>query len=234
MKYRMNLAMFILLLASTALADFDLPKNVYRMDQLEAAKAEAVSKNKAITFVYTQKETTCPLCVNSSLGVMKGLASKSIVFYADTKTDWEKFPTLVQEALRKPEMGKYIPKTVIVNAGITNVIAIVPYALGVEQKKLLKEANRAIVEALEVEKKASRLPSAQQTVLSSDNSVPSDENREMRLWKSKTGFEVNASLLKEGGGTVVLKKENGDKIIVLLNILSEEDQTYITKLREAQ
>ena len=226
MKDRMKILMLVIACASLALVGFKIPKNVYRMDQLEAAKAEAELKDKAITFVYTDEETTCPLCEISSLGVMDGLGSKSIVIYAEARTDWGKLPELVREAFSNPKAGKYIPMTVVVNTSITNVIAFVPYARGTDQKKLIKAANKAISEASNAEKKFNSSSST-----SSDKVSQAAKTFEVKTWKSKTGFEIKASLVKEVGDYVVLKKEDGEELTVFLCLLTEEDQAYVTKLR---
>jgi len=223
-----------MIFASLALVGFKIPKNVYHMKQLEAAKSEATSKNKAITFVYTDAETTCPLCADASLGVMNGLASKTVVIYASTKTDSGTVPDIVREAFRRPEMGRFIPFTVVVDAAITNVIAIVPYSRGSEQKKHLKEVNKAIFEASLVTKNSSVSSISQPAVKHSAPVTPASGNREMRTWKTKAGFEVKASLVKEIGEYVVLKKEDGTEVTVFLCILTEEDQAYVTRLRNAQ
>ena len=230
----MKTTLSVMLLASLVLVGFKIPKNVYRMDQLGAAKSEAQSKNKAITFIYTDEETTCPLCADASLGVMNGLASKTVVVYAYTKTDAGKLPDLVVEAFRRPEMGRYIPFTVVVDAAMTNVIAIVPYARGSEQKKLLKAVNKAIFESSLAAKNTSDSPASQPIVARSAPVTESSGTRELRTWKAKTGFEVKASLVKEIGEYVVLKKEDGTEATVFLCILTDEDQAYVASLRNTQ
>jgi thiamine pyrophosphate-dependent acetolactate synthase large subunit-like protein len=158
---------------------------------------------------------------------MNGLASKTVVVYAYTKTDAGKLPDLVVEAFRRPEMGRYIPFTVVVDAAMTNVIAIVPYARGSEQKKLLKAVNKAIFE--------SSLAAASQPIVARSAPVTeSSGTRELRTWKAKTGFEVKASLVKEIGEYVVLKKEDGTEATVFLCILTDEDQAYVASLRNTQ
>lgn len=234
MTNRITLVMLALSLASQALAGFKISKKTYRMDQLESAQSEAESKGKPITFVYTSAESTCPLCAAASLNVISELDSKSVVVYVDAKADWGKLPKLIQEATRQPEAGKFIPKTVVADSAMTNVIAIVPCAHGAEQAKFLREAKKAIFNAAPKEQRAPPPTLLERFGKSDDPVIRPDENREMRTWKAKMGAEVKASLVKEIGGSIFLKKENGETITILLKNLTEADQEYIAKLKNAQ
>ena len=63
--------------------------------------------------------------------------------------------------------------------------------------------------------------------------VPLDENREPRTWRSQSGAEVQASLVKEEGWHVVLKKdEDGAYLKILPAKLSDEDQEYVNGLKK--
>lgn len=228
MKAPIKIVPLVLFLASQSLAGFNIPRNVYRINQLDSAKSEAQLEGKAITFLYTDSTTTCPHCIDASLGVINGLRSKSVVIYVDER---KQLPKFVQDATRTPEAGRYIPKAVVVDPAITTVIAIVPYAKGTEQKRLLRDAKKAISEA--ISKKRSPIPQAdlQQTGGSRSHVIQPDENREMRTWESQRGAEIQASLVKEIGTYVVLKKENGMKVMISLGNLRKEDQEYVAKLK---
>jgi hypothetical protein len=223
--------MTAVLLSSQAVAGFRIDKSVYRMDKLESAQAKAKSEGKPMTFLYTDENTTCGLCSGASVNLMDTLRKKTVVVYADSSLDWAKLPGVVQEALRKPEAGKYIPKTVILDSELTKVITIVPYARGSEQDKLLKHAKKEISKAMPKSAPANKTA----TPLRAAPSVPTiqpDEDREMRTWKSKAGADVRASLVKETGRYLILKKEDGARLQILLNKLSDEDQKYVTELKE--
>ena len=76
---------------------------------------------------------------------MQTLGKGTIVVYVCTKTDSDLLPDVVKTAFRTPESGKYIPKTAVVDAELTEVIAIVPYAgEESERKKLFAEAIKKI------------------------------------------------------------------------------------------
>jgi len=133
----------ILLAASTALAGFNLKSSVYRMDELDAAESAALSGRKPIAFLYSDQKTFCTLCIGASRQVMETLADSCIMVYVST-SDAAKLPLQVQNALRSPEAGRYIPVVVVMSYNLKKVIAIVPYAKGEAYKKLLSEAKKKI------------------------------------------------------------------------------------------
>ena len=210
------------------LADFKMPKRVYRMKQLDAAKAKAKDRNKPITFIYTHEKTSCGLCAKASLNIADTLKSKSVLVYVDCENERELIPPLIQEALQQPEAGRYVPQTVIVDSGITKVITIVPYAKGTEQDKLLKEAKKEISKAQQNNaRKPLRL--LNKTEIST---IQPDENREIRIWTSISGVEVRAALVQESGQHLILKRENGSRLKILMSKLSSKDQQYVQELKE--
>ena len=140
----LTIAFFLMLLvASIAMAGFTLKSGVYRMDQLDDAKAEALSSGKPVAFLYSDKNTTCPLCAGASKNAMETLASSCVIVYAE-KADWAKMPKPVRTAINAPEAGKYIPTVVVMSPNVKEVIVIVPYAQGQEYKRLLYAAKEKI------------------------------------------------------------------------------------------
>jgi len=141
----LSIALFsILLAASTAIAGFNVQSGVYRMDELDAAKSDALSGKKPIAFLYSDQKTFCPLCIGASRQAMETLADSCVLVYVG-KSDAAKLPHQVKNALRSPEAGKYIPVVVVMSYDLRNVIAIVPYARGEAYKKLLSEAKKKIL-----------------------------------------------------------------------------------------
>ena len=61
--------------------------------------------------------------------------------------------------------------------------------------------------------------------------VARDETRETRLWISKGGAKVEASLVEESGAYVVLRKADGSKVQIFLSSLSSDDQAYVADIR---
>jgi hypothetical protein len=113
-------------LTSMGLGAFDVPTGVYRIDQMEQATKDAASHNKQIVFLYSDEKTTCPLCARASTAIMDKFKLNSVIVYFD-KGGWQKVPQIVREAINSPASGKYIPKTIVVNASMTEVVSIIPY-----------------------------------------------------------------------------------------------------------
>jgi hypothetical protein len=209
-------------------AEFKMPKSVFRMNQLEEAKAAAQEKGCPITFISTHEKTSCGLCASASVCAAEELDKKTVVVYVDCDGEKPQLPKIVQDALRKPEAGRYVPKTVIVDPEITKVITIVPYATGAEQQTLLKQAKKQISQAMP--KKTSKPSTSAHGPARS--AIEPDENREMRVWRSKNGAELTGSLFKEKGSYLVLRKEDGTQRQILMSELSDEDQKYVRELKE--
>lgn len=131
-------------------AEFNVPKTVYRMGDMAAARAEARVQSKPVTFLYSDENSTCPLCCGVSTEVIKDLKQKSVMIYVDAaKGDWKDLPRPVQQALNSPEAGTFIPKTVVMDAEAAQVIAVVPYTRDARAlDKSLKEAKKKIEAAV--------------------------------------------------------------------------------------
>ena len=139
-----SIALFsILLVASTVIAGFTLKSGVYSMNELDAAKSEALSGRKAVAFLYSDKNTFCTQCTSASLQAMDAMIDSCVVVYVD-RSAAVKLPEEVKKALRSPKAGKYIPTIVVMSYDLKKVIAIVPYARGEAYKKLLFEAKEKI------------------------------------------------------------------------------------------
>jgi hypothetical protein len=134
----------VLLAASTVIAGFTLTRGVYRMNQLDTAKAAAFSGRKAVAFLYSDEKTFCIECGRKSLQAMETLAGSCIMVYVD-KSDTYRLPEQVKNAFRSPEAGKFIPTIVVMSYDLKKVITIVPYARGEAYKELLSEAKQKIL-----------------------------------------------------------------------------------------
>jgi len=207
-------------------AGFEMPRSVYRMNEFDAAKEEAKAKNKPITFIYTREDSSCGLCKAASLGAADRLKSKSVVVYANSPEDWSSLPSIVQTALKSEASGKFIPKTVVVDAALSQTLAIVPYARGSEFDENLNDARSTISKAFQA---GVNKPTALPPAPSSFNNVAAPEAKplEHRVWRSASGTEIRAALVKQTGGFVELQKEDGGRVKIKPMQLSAEDQEYI-------
>lgn len=218
----------LLVVAVEAMADFKMPKKVYRMDRLEEAKAEAESKGQAVTIIFTHENTSCGLCVAASLNAAETLGRKTVVVYADCGTEWDKLPTAAQKALRAPEAGRFVPKTVILDAALTNVLALVPYAQGAAQNHLLKDAMKKLRD-IPPKSGLAQKPASNPGMLAF--SIPPADDREFRTWQPASSAPIEAALVHERNGRITFKKKDGTKVEILGLTLCKEDQNYIQQIR---
>ncbi len=195
-------------------AEIKMGKNVYRMNQLDAAKEEAKSKNEAITFLFTDEHTKCGLCEAASMDVINGMKAKSAIVYVNANNEAPLLPALVQNALRKPEAGQYIPKTVVVDPDITKVIAIVPYDSEQARKSSITKAKKLISKALADKPQAGA-------------AAKSGETRGSRIWTSASGSTVEAVFEGCALDTVRLRKTDGTLVNIHISKLAAEDQSLV-------
>lgn len=116
----------ILGIVRPALAAFQVPNSAYNIYTIDKAQTQALNQNKPLTFLYSDKATACSLCTSASNDILYSLDKQSIIVYVH-QSDWKQIPPLVQNAIKSPAAGEYIPKTVIVNPQIDKVIYILPY-----------------------------------------------------------------------------------------------------------
>ena len=223
------LCVCLLGIALEAKAEFKMPKKVYRMGELAKAKAEAESKGQAITFIFTDEQTSCGLCAGASLKAADRLDKKTVVVYADSNTERPKLPAAVQQAMQTPEAGRFIPMTVIVDAALTNVLAIVPYVRGeAEQDELLKDVLKKLPKATP---KSGLAHTPALRPATPTFSIPPAEDRELRTWKALSGATVEAALVHERSGRIGLRKKDGTSVEILVANLTKDDQNYLQTIR---
>ncbi len=128
---------------SSAWAKFELPDHVYPASQWKAAREQAKSGKKALAFVGTDKETTCPIATAASLDVFNGLKDSSIVVYVE-QGDMDKLPKIANEALDSEAAGKYIPKTAVVSADLSKLILVLSDAEPAQRAEKIKAAQEKI------------------------------------------------------------------------------------------
>lgn len=212
------------LAAGAARAEFEMPKHAYRMDKLDQAKAEATAKGEPLAFIYTHEKTSCGLCRNASLNAADRLKSKTVVVYANSDQDGGALPPVVKEALATPEAGKYVPKTVLVDAKLEKVLAVIPYALGDEQNKLIKAALRGVEKSPD----PTNTPPA---AAPASAPLARDETRALRTWTSRSGATLQARLLEQAGAHLVLQTAEGKQMKIMPDQLCVADQQYVQAQR---
>ncbi len=136
-----TLLLFTILIAapSVALADLKLPSKIYQEADLEKAKVEAAAKSKPLSILYTDKDSTCPLCNNASATMIKELGSKTIMVYVRSTNA---LPDNVKTAFRE---GKYIPKIAVFDDKLEKSLGTVTYeSVKDDSRKAFREVDRAI------------------------------------------------------------------------------------------
>jgi hypothetical protein len=128
-----------------AQASFDIPSHVYTVNDLSSAQQHAADSNKPITFVYSNKNTNCGLATAASKDLFSKLGACSVIVYAE-REDWKSLPAIVKDGINSPKSGEYIPKTIVVNSNLDQVVCIIPYAKTKKRKQLIRQA-RDIIES---------------------------------------------------------------------------------------
>lgn len=212
--------LFFLSSGRVSLGGFQVPNSVYGVKDLEQAKADAQESGKAITFLYSDTDTTCGLCSSASMDVIRSLKAKSVVIYVNANNEGKYAPKLVQDAVRKPEAGQYIPMTIVTDADITTVVAIVPYASERQLKHLLTEARKAIAQE--------RKEAAENGAGAGGSAIISENGK--RTWTSHSGAELQAEFVDIEIDTVILRREDAQLVRIGINKLCEEDQILARRL----
>jgi hypothetical protein len=110
-------------------AAFDIPKYVYRIDQLQQAKDKATADKKQIVFLFSDERTNCLPSSKASIGIMQRFKNNSVIVYFG-KENWAKAPQIVRDAINSPAAGIIIPITVVVDTSIKKVVSVIPYQKG--------------------------------------------------------------------------------------------------------
>lgn len=129
-----------LLIARCAFAGFAVPKAVHEGSAIEKATEEAKAANKPVTILVSDKDTTCPICSAASASAIKELKSKSVMVYVKTG-ETSSLPAAVTSALSGAQ-GKYLPRVVILDNSLSEVIAAFSYNDDASFKKEIREAEK--------------------------------------------------------------------------------------------
>lgn len=142
---RINLLLLLLILTTSSLsyASFSVPGFVYTVKQLSNAQNFAKNSNKPITFIYSDKNTDYGLATAASKDIFQNLKNISVIVYVE-RNDWNNLPDIVKNGMNSAESGGFIPKTVIVNSSLNQIICIIPYAATKERKHRINQAQNLI------------------------------------------------------------------------------------------
>lgn len=130
--------------AGLAHADSKLPRGTFGFKDLEKAKVEAAAKSKPIAFVFSDKDTTCPICQDATSELIDMVKSKAVVVFVNAP-DTNAGSTEIPEAARKGLMqGTVMPKIALTDSGVTKLIASTNYETYSKDEKAMREFKKAL------------------------------------------------------------------------------------------
>jgi hypothetical protein len=99
-------------------AGISIPKNVLRSDQMKAARADAEKEKKGSSFVLTDPDISCGLCIAASDEAFDTLRSHSVVVFLGVKDNnrWAGVSPMVLTGFSEPKMGRRIPRAVVTSS----------------------------------------------------------------------------------------------------------------------
>lgn len=129
---------------SLAQAEQEFPRGTFQLKDLEKAKAEAAASKKPIAFIYTDKNTTCPLCQGAADEFLDATKSKAVIVYVDSPSTTSVWPTLPSAVKKGLEAGKFIPKIAITDASTENLITSLNYDTYKQDNKTVRDLKKAL------------------------------------------------------------------------------------------
>jgi hypothetical protein len=209
-----------LLGAFTASAGFKLPKDIYRVQNLKEAQDEARAKGRPICILYTDADSKCGLATQAALDAIDALDNKTILVYVNSNNEGGFLPSVIKKAFESPESGQYIPKTVVLDAELTEIIALIPYSSERERKVRFTKAKTAI----SAWQKTSGPAAGEQSPAAKEGQPT------MRTWTSASGKTIEGRFTKLQQDMVVLTKPDGTSLQIHISKLSAADQVLARQL----
>ena len=132
-------------------AEFEMPKKVRDIKDLDTAISEAQSKKKALVFILTNEASHNKITAKQSLAAVDAFDNVAIIVYVpifSNKATYQKLPAKVREAFSSPDAGRRIPIVAIIKPDLETIIAIVPFDVGKDYEKLLDQAKKDMFKAM--------------------------------------------------------------------------------------
>lgn len=222
--------LFLILLIILLNLDLTHAKTAEPLTDLNSALEKAKAEGKMLFIQYGRDRCGNCQALKALIAQRKVKLLDSEFVYVDLDCDAEETKKLFYR--RYKVEGRMLPWVVIADSEGNQIMARSGYGTAEEFNMMIKEARKKILKATPETKKVGLKKPMTLKRKPVDAVLEPDENREMRIWTSKSGTEVKASLVKEMGGCIVLKKEDGNKIQIPLSRLGDRDQKYILELKE--
>ena len=156
-----------------------------------------------------------------------------MVFVNATKGDFSKLPGSVQTALNHKDLGRIIPKVVVMDKDLSSDIAKVKYEDWKDESKTLRRVKEAIKE--HKEEASNKNPSRSNVDIKADTketgqTTGSRGSGKLLVWTNTQGKKVTAWFVKYNEDSVTLKTVSGKKVDYPLDKLSEESRSLAQSL----
>lgn len=137
-----KLILCFVLIGGFAYAGFKLPPSAYTSLEITEAETKAKTSGKPITFLISNKDSTCPLCDAASETIIKELKTKTVLVYARQQED---IPEKARTLLKGEDTGRFIPYAVVMDSGYEKVLGVVQYeTIKKDGQKAFRDVESAI------------------------------------------------------------------------------------------
>ncbi len=206
-------------------AGFELPESVFLAVDVEKAKAAAAASGNPVALMYSDDHTRDARLAEASVAMLDSLIPDTVVVFVDSrKKDFRYLPDSAQAAFRSEEAGVDMPKLVITDGSVSNVLAVVA------------TSERLTAQRVDIKNALSRLGSGPGRVSAGGGGaqpvnlikIPIQSGRPVRTWTSVSGHSSDGSLIKAASGMVTIRRaDTGAVIQIPMQQLSAADQTHL-------
>lgn len=221
----------ILAAISLTAAAIELPRGVYPLADIEAAKQEAAEKKQPLIFIYTDLKTSCGLCIGATEDSFKAFRSRGTMVFIDSKgSEITKAPKSVMKLRMDPAVGKFIPMIMVTTADASKAIKGISYEQ-LKEGQAMKTA-RDLRRSLE---DADVLGSGTPEVAPSKAAAATDAPQLLapeQTWQNAEGKSITAAVKEINATDVTFVMPGGKVVSYPLKRLSEESQSKLAELSE--
>ena len=219
--------------AASAHAQLQVPRQAFRMDNLDQAKEQAAQSNRPITFLFTDSQSSCGLCIRASKDAMDSLINRTTLVFVDQRTgDYGKLPAKVRRAMGSEAAGSYIPKTVIMDPTLDEVIDVIPYIDGVAARDVRwVEANRKARDRMR--EREAKVAADQAVEAAAEAKERLAQFAGVRTWTTQRGQSLDAKFVALRGDEVQFQDAAGNPYRIHIALLRMDDQKIARDLAAA-
>jgi len=203
----------------------DIPRSVFRIDDLDEAKSEAAAEEEPLVFVYSDENTTCPLCIGATDESFKAFKSVGVLVFVNAPKDWQGLPLAAKHLSRRPEAGRIIPQVFVTTADGGRGLEVVSYE---RLKADARKAAREVKKLLEDEDVVGEAGAGEDEPAAEEAAI---EQAPLEEWTDLQGRTMKAAALKVSGAKVSFRLEDGRVVDYPIASLSGDDRKRLEALR---